>query len=978
MIKLNLIHPQPPPVFIGREEELKKLKDATFQFNILFIVGLPGIGKTSLAARLSNELAEMEKKESIWINCLEGWDVNSISLQIIEALKVIFPEEKKLFDEYYSTKPLVKPRDETEFDEADNKRKKERILYLTSIINDRNVTVFIDNFEKISKPASKILLNTLKLYLRGTRFIFVSREQPLIDPLKLMDIYLINLGFLSTDKCRKLVMQILSSANYKLSNPDLMESLCKSTGGHPFLVKKAISILLSKGSSLDHSFPCKITASYLESELLNHFQSTNRQLLYIFAIARKPLLISDLEEISGINNIEQIVLDLKYKLIIDQNLQEGFYIHDLLKEAILKSLMESDKKKLHRKTGGYFAIKKDIDKFTRIENLKEAFWHFIQGKSPKEAKEVFHQLYPIMERQFLYDELKAMFRMVLDKTPSPDESLSLAGANIFRLVGDLTMSRKILENLPQSKNLRNRIEKFKLLSLVYHDRGDLEESLKMANKALRLVKRIDDRKLRIQFLLIQADIYLDLCNNRKARNSLKKCLKLIDRKEDKFSLANVLQTMGIIYYRERKLDKSAATMKEAISYLDPEKDTLMIATLNGELGIIYQIMGNFSLSIEHFDKTMSFGARSGDAVCKAASLCNLGVSYYLMGRRKKGIDLLQKGLKLYKNWGYRKKLVLSVIHLAVLYLAENKISKAENILLETLYITERMPAKRLEVAIRLNLIEIYLYKKDIRHSKIHINKTEKLLKRLKQFEASDAKYLFHLLKAELLFRENKTEKFLETAKQVNNNEQKILEVNKYLGDYFLYITGAYKKLNIDTTEEILVSKINSLSEYDKLLIDFSFERLKKLGIEEKKYLVISNERRFETDSDGVSATRKEKEKYDLWLDTVKGEYFQKEKGSIDLQNKRLLLPLLVYFIKNKGRFLTASEIYENIWKGDYERKLNYNTLRSSIARLRKEIEPDSSNPQYIKTRRSWNLKETAWIFENTNKFCLISKTKWTF
>lgn len=58
--------------------------------------------------------------------------------------------------------------------------------------------------------------------------------------------------------------------------------------------------------------------------------------------------------------------------------------------------------------------------------------------------------------------------------------------------------------------------------------------------------------------------------------------------------------------------------------------------------------------------------------------------------------------------------------------------------------------------------------------------------------------------------------------------------------------------------------------------------------------------------------------------------------------------LLKILIKNKGQVMTRNIIPEKIWDCD-EKYIDENTLNVHIGRLRKKIEPDTKNPQYIIT-----------------------------
>jgi hypothetical protein len=65
--------------------------------------------------------------------------------------------------------------------------------------------------------------------------------------------------------------------------------------------------------------------------------------------------------------------------------------------------------------------------------------------------------------------------------------------------------------------------------------------------------------------------------------------------------------------------------------------------------------------------------------------------------------------------------------------------------------------------------------------------------------------------------------------------------------------------------------------------------------------------------EGVDKIRKNKEAYDLWIDVPLKEFREKEKGDIDLLQKRILGRLLLFLIINASKDYTPTELYRQVW-----------------------------------------------------------------
>ena len=75
-----------------------------------------------------------------------------------------------------------------------------------------------------------------------------------------------------------------------------------------------------------------------------------------------------------------------------------------------------------------------------------------------------------------------------------------------------------------------------------------------------------------------------------------------------------------------------------------------------------------------------------------------------------------------------------------------------------------------------------------------------------------------------------------------------------------------------------------------------------------------------------------------------GYYCEKEGKRISFPPKEMAV--LIHLLQNAGKVVTPEEIYQTVWGNAYG---DITTVAVHIQRIRKKIEEDSSNPQYIKT-----------------------------
>lgn len=84
--------------------------------------------------------------------------------------------------------------------------------------------------------------------------------------------------------------------------------------------------------------------------------------------------------------------------------------------------------------------------------------------------------------------------------------------------------------------------------------------------------------------------------------------------------------------------------------------------------------------------------------------------------------------------------------------------------------------------------------------------------------------------------------------------------------------------------------------------------------------------------------------YDLTIKAIKHEVYIKDKL---IHLNHLEFDVLYYLAIHHGQVLSKEQIYEAVWKQDYENSSQ--SVINIIYQLRKKIEPDPISPMYIKT-----------------------------
>lgn len=127
------------------------------------------------------------------------------------------------------------------------------------------------------------------------------------------------------------------------------------------------------------------------------------------------------------------------------------------------------------------------------------------------------------------------------------------------------------------------------------------------------------------------------------------------------------------------------------------------------------------------------------------------------------------------------------------------------------------------------------------------------------------------------------------------------------------------------------------------------------------------------DEASVTQLRESRDQFDLWIDLETREIFEAELGKISLFSKKVLGRLLCYLIINTNKKYTAEELFGPVWCLNVSDLSEERTVKTSISRLRKLIEPISGNWKYIcKTEPSFLIgRRGEYYFNKKASYCLV-------
>lgn len=909
--------PQPPVVFTGRRSMAEKLKKAFHLYKLMVIDGIKGIGKTSFALYFANIISEdktfKEYHEKImWIQCEEGWTAESLFYEINNYLKQRGDEG---FDIYLKDS-------EVDF--------KGKVMALISVLNKNKYLLFIDDYQIIMNSESFKMLQIFKRFLKNSRIIIISSIKPDFTPMEWMDIFELTIQYLNKKESLSLINTLLDL--YYEGNQDrkISGEISKRLGGHPFLIKSFLSLLMTGDRTLEElqeevSGFYSVSDKYIMTRLLKDLGDREREFLLSFSVYRKAVKKDGLKLIYKGEDIEEILDNLKKKFLLDCNLDKNYTIHSLLREFCYD---RSEKKSLHKICASYYMDLVKSGKGDYLEDYREAFYHYYEAEEYEKACKILEKILYKMMTYFQLDELENNIDLIIKVIGNIPYSIILTKAELLRLRGKSKEAIKILENNMSGRSDYEKSQFLIFLARLHSRLGDWELSLDLINKSTDIYNKLNNKSGLARGYSFTGSIYRLKGDDSKALEFYQKSRNLNEEiKNSQLDLKN-RQSLAIIMMKKGEFDEALKVLKECLKEVEEMKWTGMKLSLRNNLALVYYELDNYNKALGLWNENIELCGSFGWKEARMHALTGSALIYEEYRERERAISHYREALEMSRECedNYLQCLILS--RLGGVLVKQNEIEEAEEITEEAFSICSEYNFSTLYGEIKFNMAEF---------SFINGNrdKTGKILDEIVKiddhFFQGKAWHFKYILEGCEDFRDKAKEKI---SSLYGSRKKRALLYIKYLDELF-YRISSHKTL--------------------------------------KEYTVKMRDRVYKATMIEVASLRKRKDEFDLFIDAVDGKILEKEKGEITIFNKKILPDLLFFFVRHGGEFFAPRDIFPTVWRGKYIHETDGPNVKMSIARLRKLMEPDCKNPKYLKISPVRYKNERKYYFEDNSNFCFIEK-----
>jgi predicted ATPase/class 3 adenylate cyclase len=628
--------------FIGREKEMRDIKDLLSNSRLLTLLGPGGTGKTRLTLQTGADMID-EFANGVWL----------VELASVSDPVYVEAEIASVFS-------------------LNSDGKKELIDIIRDFMREKELLIILDNCEHLIAECAKVseqllqFCSKLKILTSSREPLHISGEATYrIPSLSLPDS---NKNYtneeLSQYESVQLFIDRALSVNpdFKVTNQNApaLAQLCHDIDGIPLAIELAAARIrvLSVEKILERlSDRFRLLTGGKRTTLPRH--QTLRALIdwsYDLLSDYEKLLLQRLSVFCGGWTLEAA------EFVCQGEPLDEFEILDLLSNLLDKSLVKASETHTDLRYNMLETIHKyaeeklsDEEKFILRRKMSEYYYRFIEDSEIK--------LTGSEQREWLnrinsdYENIREVIRWTMDNEPEYMLSVAVALGKYWELRSYFSEGLGFLiKGLEKSETADNLLK-----ARVYYWSGfylsflaKYSESKKYFEDSLLLFIGENNKEGEAKTIMGLASIALFEGNYEKMESMTKESLALSKELNNKSLIASNLRALAVGQMQQSKHEESRKNYEESLSIFRELEDQVQLAKIIGNLGALEYLSGNYDKAIELMEESLNLRYELGDRHGIALSLSNLGSAHSMKYDFEKSENALYKSIDILKEIGDRR------------------------------------------------------------------------------------------------------------------------------------------------------------------------------------------------------------------------------------------------------------------------------------------------------------------------------------
>ena len=667
--------------FIGRETEMKTVKDLLKQTHLLTLTGSGGAGKTRLALQVAADVID-DFANGVWL----------VELASLSEPAFLPQSIMKVFD--------VKEVPKRNLEDT-----------LCDYLKDKEILIILDNCEHLIEPCAKLtekLLSSspkLKIIATSREGLRCAGEQThrvlsleVPDP-KSEDSPEALSQFEAVRLFIERALAVDSTFRVNNNNAPALAEICFQLDGIPL----AIELAAARTKVL--------TVEQIYERLNDRFnlftggkrtalprQQTLRALIdwsYDLLSEKEKILWARLSVFVGgwtLDAATAVCSDKKIKKaevleLLNQLIEKSIIIFEREKERywILESLKQYGKAKLKQENELEDILSKHLNHYMKYSEAAESGLKGIEVQIWLKKLELEH------------GNFQSAIRWSL-KYGAKEKGARLAGAlgNFWKIHGHYSTGSRLLENILD--NVQG-ISKSVLGKILLHvgnlnlTQGYYQRAQKFLEEGLEFQRELRDKSGIASFLINLGNVALTVGNREQARKLFEESLTIQRELGEKRGIAMALFQLGTIIFYQGNYEQSRKFFEESLELRRSIRDTRGIAISLTSLGNIALVSGNYEQARMLIEESLLLSRDLEDKGNIAYSLNSLGYVANNQGDYEQAHKYLEESLTLFRDIGDKRGLAYSFNCMGNLANKQGNFEKARKYFEDNLLLTRKIGDK---------------------------------------------------------------------------------------------------------------------------------------------------------------------------------------------------------------------------------------------------------------------------------------------
>ncbi|MCY7362636.1 MAG: tetratricopeptide repeat protein [Ignavibacteria bacterium] len=668
--------------FIGREKEMKEIKNLLSRSTLVTLLGSGGSGKTRLVLEVAEDVID-DFTNGVWF----------IELASITDPAFIIPEIASVFN-------------------LNSDGKKDLYEILKNYLREKEILLVLDNCEHLIHDCAKIteqLLGTcskLKILASSRESLHIFGEATYSVPsLSMPDLKIkYTAETLSQYESVKLFIDRAISVNpdFKVtnSNAPALAQLCSELDGIPLAIELAsarIRVLPVEKilERLNDRF--KLLTGGKRNTLPRH--QTLRALIdwsYDLLSDNEKLLLCRLSIFNG-----GWTLEAAENVCSDESLDE-FEILDLLSNLLDKSLVKAYDTDFELRYTMLETIRKygeeKLNESDEVIKVQEKYYNYFY----KFAVDSEHKLTGSLQKEYLlkmnsdYENMREVLNRSLQDNSESTLKISVALGKYWELRSYFSEGLNFLQKGLEINNKIDNLLKAKVYywtGFYFTFQGKYIESKKYLEESLEMFVESESKEGKALTLMSLAAIAMFEGDYEKMESITNESLNISIEINNKSFIAANLRAIAVSLMHQGNHDESGKRYEESLSIYRELGDQVQLAKIIGNFGALEYLKGNYEKAISYMEESLELRYELGDRHGIGISLNNLGTVYSMQYAFDKAEKVLNESLEIFKELGDRRIYVNPMNTLGNIANERKEYSKAISIFKETVAVSNEVGEK---------------------------------------------------------------------------------------------------------------------------------------------------------------------------------------------------------------------------------------------------------------------------------------------